>query len=85
VIAVVDALKGVGGAEGWVSSSADPCEPYSVDLEVVHTPPCGGSDIETTLFPDLRVETKEVNFKDATINCTGKCNAIEPVVSRTPQ
>jgi hypothetical protein len=81
-ISPMDAFKGIGAAVEWVSSSADPCEPYSVDLEVIHTPPCGDTQTETTLFPDLRVETKEVNFKDATINCTGKCNAIEPIVTR---
>jgi hypothetical protein len=81
-ITPMDALKGAGGAAGWVSSSADPCEPYAIDIEVEHVPPCGGAQKETTLFPDFRADTKEVNYKDATISLTGKCNVIEPEVTR---
>jgi len=81
-IAPIDALKGIGGASGWVSSSTDQCEPYAIDIEIEHTPPCGGAQKEITLFPDFRADTKEVNLKDATISLTGKCNVIEPDVSR---
>ncbi|MGN6136079.1 MAG: hypothetical protein ACTHOU_16450, partial [Aureliella sp.] len=35
-----DALKGIGGAAAWVTSSADTCEPYAVDLDIEHIPPC---------------------------------------------
>jgi hypothetical protein len=31
-----DAMNGVGGASEWVSASADACEPYAIDVEVVH-------------------------------------------------
>ena len=82
-ISPMDAIKGVGSASEWVSSSADLCEPYSIDLEVEHEPNCGVAQNENTLFPDFRPDTKEVNFKDATISVSGKCNATEPVVSRT--
>jgi hypothetical protein len=82
-ISPLDALKGVGGASGWVSSSADQCEPYAIDIEVEHDPPCGTAQTETTLFPDFRPDTKEVNFQDATISLTGKCNVIEPEVGRS--
>jgi len=82
VITPIDALKGIGGAAEWVSSSADLCEPYAIDIEVEHVPPCGGAQKELTLFPDFRADTKEVNFKDANISLTGKCNVIEPVVTR---
>jgi len=81
-ISPMDALKGIGAASEWISYAADPCEPYSVALEVEHVPPCGTSQGETTLFPDFRSEQREVNFKDATISVTGKCNATEPIVSR---
>ena len=81
-ISPMDAIKGVGSAAEWVSSSSDLCEPYAVDLEVEHEPSCGVTQDETTLFPDFRPDTKEVNFKDATISVSGKCNASEPVVSR---
>jgi hypothetical protein len=81
-ITPMDALKGVGSASEWVSASSDPCEPYAVDVEVIHTPPCGTAQIETTLFPDFRADTREVNYKEATISLTGKCNATEPTVTR---
>jgi len=84
-ISPMDALKGVGEASGWVSSASDPCEPYAIDIEVEHVPPCGGAQKEITLFPDFRAETKEINFKEATISLTGKCNVIEPVVTREDQ
>ena len=82
-ISPMDAIKGVGSASEWVSAATDKCEPYAVDLEVEHEPNCGVAQNETTLFPDFRPDTKEVNFKDATISVSGKCNATEPVVSRT--
>ncbi len=82
LISPMDALKRVGAASGWVSSSDDPCEPYAIDIEVEHVADCGSSQKETTLFPDFRPDSKEVNFKDATISLTGKCNVIEPVVTR---
>ena len=36
----VEALKGIGAASEWVSSSPDQCEPYCVDLVVDYEPPC---------------------------------------------
>jgi hypothetical protein len=84
-ITPMDAVKGEGGASEWVSSSSDPCEPYAVDMEVVYTPPCGGAEIETTLFPDFRSDSREVDFGEAQIAVTGRCNATEPIVTRTAQ
>jgi len=81
-ISPMDALKGVGSAVEWVTASADQCEPYAIDIEVEHVPPCGTNQKEITLFPDFRADTKEVNFKDANISLTGKCNVIEPIVTR---
>ena len=82
-VSPMDALKGIGEADEWVSSSSDKCEPYCVDLEILHSPPCGSKQDETTLFPDFRSDSREINFKDATINVSGKCNATEPIVSRS--
>jgi hypothetical protein len=81
-ISPMDALKGIGAASEWITYAEDPCEPYAVAIEVEHVPPCGTTQGETTLFPDFRSETREVNFKDATISVTGKCNVIEPIVTR---
>lgn len=82
VISPMDALKDTGGAAEWVSSSADPCEPYSIDVIILHTPPCGTSENEQTTFPDFRSDTKEIDFQKATIAVTGKCNVVEPLVDR---
>ncbi len=81
-IAPMDALKRRGGAEEWVSSATDLCEPYAVDVVVIHEPPCGSSESETTTFPDFRSEKREPSFKDSRISVSGKCNATEPTVER---
>jgi hypothetical protein len=72
----------VVGAAEWVSSATDLCEPYAVDLSVIHTPPCGTAQTETTLFPDFRSDKREPSLKDSLIQITGRCNATEPTVSR---
>lgn len=82
VIAPMDAIKRRGSASEWVSSATDKCEPYAVDLVVVHAPPCGTANTETTTFPDFRSEKREVGFKDANIAVSGKCNVVEPIVER---
>ena len=81
-IAPMDAIKRRGSASEWVSSSDDLCEPYAVDIEVVHTPVCGSKQNEVTIFPDFRAESKEVDFGEATISVSGRCNATEPIVLR---
>jgi len=81
-ISPMDALKQVGGASAWVTTGP-PCEPYAIDIVVAHVPDCGTEEDETTVFPEFRVDTKEINFKDATISVSGKCNATEPIVSRS--
>jgi len=82
---VEDALKQRGGAADWVSSDSDTCRPYSVDLELVHTPDCTTGDIETLTFADFRWESLEHDPRTGQISCTGKCNATEPTSVRTAQ
>ena len=82
-ISPMDALKRKGGAAAWVSSATDKCEPYAIDVEVEHVPPCGTTQKETTLFPDFRSESREISFKDSTITVSGKCNAVEPILGRS--
>jgi hypothetical protein len=84
-ITPMDAVKQKGGASEWVNAAADPCEPYAVDIEVVYTPPCGGAEIETTLFPDFRPDSKEVDLGEANVSVSGRCNALEPTVTRAAQ
>jgi len=81
-ITPIDAIKGINSASGWFSSSSDQCEPYAVDVEIVHAPPCGSVASETILFPDFRAEKRDYDFKNATIAVSGKCNATEPMITR---
>jgi hypothetical protein len=81
----MDAVKNIGGAAEWVSASADLCEPYCIDIEVEYTPPCGGAEKEITVFPDFRADSKEVDFGEAQVSVTGRCNALEPTVTRVTQ
>jgi len=82
-ITPIDALKQQNGAAEWVSSSSDQCEPYAVDIEIEHDPPCGTAETETTVLPDFRYEKLEFSLKDATISVTGKCNASSATVTRS--
>ncbi|MHA1950750.1 MAG: hypothetical protein ACW987_12875 [Candidatus Thorarchaeota archaeon] len=83
-ITPVDALKGIRGADEFTSSSADPCEPYAVDLEINHSPGECASTVqsELTLFPDFRYDSLEFDLDEATISSTGRCNATEPTITR---
>jgi hypothetical protein len=83
LVTPVDALKGIGGADEWVSSSTDPCEPFCVDIVVVHEPPCGDAETETTTFPMFRHDSLEFDLSAATISSTGRCNATEPTIERS--
>lgn len=77
-----DALKQLGNASIWVTSSADPCEPYAVDIEIEHIPPCGGVNIERIMFPDFRWDALNHDLRNAQVAATGKCNAKLAIVTR---
>lgn len=77
-----DAFNKVGGASEWVSASTDACEPYAVDLQVVHARSCGSTQDETTLFPDYRYDSLTVDLDAATISTAGRCNVVKPTVTR---
>jgi len=84
-VSLMDALKKINGASEWRSTSSDPCEPYSVDIQVVHTPICSAQAIETTTFSDFRSESREVDLGEANVSVSGRCNITEPTMSRTTQ
>lgn len=79
---IEDVFKQRGEASGWLSSSSDQCEPYAIDIQVQHIPPCNNQEPETLLFPDFRYESLNHNLRDATVAVTGKCNAKQAIVSR---
>jgi hypothetical protein len=77
-----DALKNIGNAASWVTSSADPCEPYAVDIEIEHVPPCGTEEVERITFPDFRWDSLNHDLRNAQVAATGKCNAKTAIVTR---
>lgn len=84
VITPSDALKGVGGAAGWVSSSSDACEPFAVDVVIEHVPACSGAGVqaETTTFPDFRYDSLQFDLSAASIAVQGRCNVVGATVVR---
>lgn len=83
---VEEALKNIGEASAWVSTDADACRPYAVDLVITYLPTpstCGDQEIIT--FTDFRYESLEHDMREGTISCSGKCNALAPTAVRTAQ
>lgn len=78
-----DALNGEGGAAEWVSSTPDLCQPYSIDIEIEHVPPCGTSETETTLLPYFRADSEECDLGAATVSAQGRCNVTKPTITRS--
>ena len=81
-ITPVDALKQQNEAAEWVSSSSDLCEPYSVDMVVMHCVPCGSEEDEQTVFSDFRYESLDFDLSEATIAVSGRCNVSEATPTR---
>lgn len=80
---IEDALKKRGEASSWVTSSSDLCEPYSVDIVVVYTPPCDDVDVEIYRLTDFRYEDLGHDLKQGQVSVSGKCNITEPTVTRS--
>lgn len=80
---VEDVLKKTGQAANWTSSASDACEPYAVDIRIVYDPGCGADGLEEILLPDFRYEKLSHNARDGQVSCTGKCNALEAVATRS--
>lgn len=81
-ISPMEAIKRTGSATEWVSAADDKCEPYAVDIEIEDDRPCVTGQREITLFPDFRADKREIDFKNASITISGRCNATAPIVSR---
>lgn len=82
---IEDVLKHRGLASTWVSTDTDLCQPYSVDIEVTYTPPCGGVEEEIISLKMYRWEELQHSFKDAQVSTKGKCNILEATVERISQ
>lgn len=81
-VTVEDALKQRGDASDWVSTSADPCEPYAVDVQILNNVPCTGVDDEIITLPEFRHTSIEHDPKAGTLAITGTSNATEATVTR---
>jgi hypothetical protein len=79
---IEEAIKGIGKASTWVSSDPDTCQPYAVDIEIEHDPSCTGELKEFILFPDFRYEQLAHDLRAGTVSCSGRCNVVEPTITR---
>jgi len=79
----VDAIKRTGLASEWVSSDADPCAPYAVDVVVQHCVPCGADEDQEITLPDFRFESLDYSVNDAAISVSGQCNATDALTVRS--
>jgi hypothetical protein len=82
-ITPVDAIKQVGEASDWISSSSDLCEPYAIDMRAKHCVPCGTDEDEDILLQDFRWESLDYDLQAATIAVSGKCNISDATVTRS--
>jgi hypothetical protein len=82
-ITPVDAVKRTGEASEWVSASSDLCEPYCVDVYVIHCVPCGSDQDQDLLFQDFRYESLEYSIRDASIAVSGRCNVTDAFTTRS--
>lgn len=71
-----DVLKNRGEAATWITSGADPCELYCVDIEVDYAPPCN-VDHEITTLPEFRWESVSHDISQATLAASGKCKTTD--------
>jgi len=83
---IEDALKNIGAASDWVSSDADACRPYALDIQIVNEPtPAACGDKETTLLADFRYEDISHDAKAGTCSLAGKCNVTKATSTRAAQ
>lgn len=85
-VTVEEALKNVGAASGWVSSSDDPCEPYAVDIVIEYRPDCEAAEThyEVITIPDFRYESIEHDLDAGTLAISGRANATDAIPVRVP-
>ena len=81
-----EALTKEGEASAWVSTDADACHPYAVDIEITYLPtPSTCGDQEVITLPDFRWESLDHDLRAGTIAVSGKCNVVKPTAVRTAQ
>lgn len=71
-----EALRGEGPAASWISTGADLCEPFALDIEILYTPPCEGAKAERILLGEYRWESISHDLKAGTMSTKGKCKLL---------
>ena len=79
---VEDVLKNRGEASDWVTTDADACNPFAVDIEIEYNPNCGGAQKEFIVLEDFRYENIDHTLKEGVLAFSGKCNVTEASVYR---
>lgn len=83
---VEDFLKRRGVYAANVSTDADACRPYAIDIVVEYVPVCAGAVVkpnETIILADFRWESLDHDLRAGTISCTGKCNITQATSTRS--
>lgn len=76
-------LTKTGAASAYVTTGADACAPYAIDIVVERTNNCGSVEDEVMTFPEFRHEEIGGDFSAGTLSISGKCNAEYPTSVRT--
>ena len=73
-----------GGIAGAVSSDADTCRPFAIDILIVYTPDCGDSGItESISLLDFRYEQIDHDLRGGTFSFSGRCNITMATITGT--
>lgn len=84
---VEDALKQQGNAATWVSTDADACRPFALDIILENVPNCSapGQEQEVTTLSDFRYDSLDHDLRAGTVAITGRCNVTEATHVRSDQ
>lgn len=76
-----DVIKQRGEAANWITTGADSCELYAVDMEIDHKPPCN-LEHEITTFLELRWDSVGHDLGQASLSLRARCKNTEPETIR---
>ncbi len=83
---IEEALKQEGAAAAWISTDADTCRPYALDIIIVVAPsPSACGDKETITLSDFRWESLDHDLRAGTVAVSGKCNVTRATLLRETQ
>jgi hypothetical protein len=83
---VEEFLKQTGAYSGNVSTDADACRPYAIDIELEYRPtPSTCGDKETIALADFRYEELSHDLSASMVSMSGRCNITVAGVTRAAQ